>query len=291
MDSVEDGVNPVEDNTEGVESNSDGAKSPALVMFAAESRAWRGHLEWSQVTMGEKIGYSDKLISAIEKCNRTPTLDYARACDRATGAPGTFERRHEDIGKEAFPPWFALVPVLEAKARKMHYWDMRAVPGLLQTEGYARAVIRACRPGKADDVIERDMAARMKRQEVLSREHPPFAWFVIAEAVLRQVFGSPETMCDQLDNLIELAGRQEIVIQVLRSSAADCAGAAGPMAIFDMPDGYQAVYVEGCKVGRVIETLDEVASLVTMFDLLRASALSPGESLQLIRKIRSEYGE
>jgi hypothetical protein len=142
----------------------------------------------------------------------------AGACDRATGAPGTFEQRHEDIGKEAFPPWFAL-------------------------------------------------------------------------AVLRQVFGSPKTMCDQLDNLIELAGRQEIVIQVLRSSAADCAGAVGPMAIFDMPDGYQAVYVEGRKAGGVIEALDEVASLVTMFDLLRASALSPGESLQLIRTIRSEYGE
>jgi transcriptional regulator with XRE-family HTH domain len=284
MEPVEDGANPVEDNSDSVE-------SPALVMFAAESRAWREHLGWSQVTIGEKIGYSDKLVSAIERCRRTPTLGYARACDRATGAPGTFERRHEDIGKEAFPPWFALVPVLEAKARKIHYWDMRAIPGLLQIEDYARAVIRACRPGEAADVIERDIAARMKRQEIFSREHPPFAWFVIAEAVLRQVFGSPKTMCDQLASLIESAGRPEIVIQVLRSSAADCAGAGGPMAVFDMPDGYQAVYVEGCKVGRVIEAPEEVARLVTMFDLLRASALPPDESIRLIRKIRSEYGE
>jgi transcriptional regulator with XRE-family HTH domain len=284
MDPAEDGVNPVEASSDGVESS-------ALVMFAAESRAWREHLGWSQVTMGERIGYSDKLVSGIETRNRTPTLEYARACDRETGAPGTFERRHEDIGKEAFPPWFALVPTLEMKARKIHYWDMRAVPGQLQTEDYARAVIRAGRPGETADVIERDVAARMKRQEIFSREHPPFAWFVIAEAVLRQVFGSPKTMCDQLANLIESAGRPEIVIQVLRSSAADCAGAGGPMAVFDIPSSGQAVYVEGCEVGRVIEAPEEVARLVTMFDLLRASALSPDESIRLIRKIRSEYGE
>ncbi len=284
MDPVEDGVNPVEDNPDGVE-------SPALIMFAAESRAWREHLGWSQVTMGEKIGYSDKLISAIETRNRTPTLDYARACDRATGAPGTFERRWEDINKESFPPWFAMVPILEAKAKKIHYWDMRCLPGQLQTEGYARAVMRAGRPDDPDDAIERDVAARMKRQDVLSREHPPSAWFIICESVLRRVFGTPEVMRAQLDKLIELAGRPGIKIQILPLSAPDYAGAGGPITVFELPDGQRAVYAEGCGVGRIIEASGDVDSLMTRFDLLRASALSRGESLRLMRKIRSEYGE
>jgi transcriptional regulator with XRE-family HTH domain len=283
MDTVEDGVNPVEDESDGVE-------SPALVMFAAESRAWREHLGWSQVTMGERIGYSDKLVSGIETRNRTPTLEYARACDRETGAPGTFERRHEDISKESFPPWFALVPGLEAKAKKIHDWDMRLIDGLIQTEDYARAVIRAGRPDDIDDVIERHVAARMERQRVFNREHPS-AWFVIGEAVLRQVFGSRKVMRDQLDRLIELAGRPGITVQVLPLTAVNCSGADGPMTIFDMPDGAQIAYVEGCEVGRVIEASIEFDKLRARFDLLRAAALPPVESVRLIERIRDEYGK
>ncbi len=284
-------MNEVEDSMDAVEESSDGVESPALTMFAAELRSWRKHLGWTQVETGDRIGYSDKLVSSVETCNRTPTLEFARACDRVTGAPGTFERRWEDISKESFPPWFALVPGLESKAKKIHEWDMRCLPGQLQTEDYARSVMRACSPGDADDVIERDVAARMRRQDVLKREHPPSAWFIICESVLRRVFGSPEIMRAQLDNLIELAGRPGITIQILPSSAPDYAGAGGPMKIFELPDGHRAVYVEGCEVGRVIEASGDVDSLTTRFDLLRASALSRGDSIRLMRKIRSEYGE
>src|SRR6266851_9171898 len=273
-------MDDVEDSADVVEESSDAVESPALVMFAAELRSWRKHLGWTQAETGERIGYSDKLVSGVETRTRTPTLDFARGCDREMNLPGTFERRHEDISKESYPPWFALVPGLEARAEKLHYWDMRCPPGLLQTEDYTRAVIRAGRPDDTDDAIERDVAARMKRQEVLSREHAPSAWFVVCESVLRRVFGSAEIMRAQLDNMIELARQPGIVIQVVPFAALDCAGVTGPMAIFDMPDGHQAVYVEGCEVGRVIEAHAEVASLVTMFDHLRAAALPRGESIR-----------
>jgi transcriptional regulator with XRE-family HTH domain len=284
-------VNEVEDGMDAVEESSDGVESPALIMFAAELRSWRKHLGWTQAETGDRIGYSDKLVSAIERRWRTPTLDFARACDREMGAPGTFERRWEDISKESFPPWFALVPILESKAKKIHEWDMRCLPGLLQTEDYARSIIRANRPNEADDVIERDVTARMRRQDVLKREHLLSAWFIICESVLRRVFGGPEVMRAQLDNLIEIGALPGITIQILPSSAPDYAGAGGPMTIFELPDGHRAVYVEGCKVGRVIEAPDDVDSLTTRFDLLRASALSRGDSIRLMRKIRSEYGE
>jgi transcriptional regulator with XRE-family HTH domain len=281
MDPVDDGVNPVE-------ADSDGVESPALVMFAAESRAWREHLGWSQVTMGEKIGYSDKLVSGIETRHRTPTLEYARACDRETGAPGTFERRWEEIGKESFPPWFAMVPGLEMKAAKVHKWDAQCIPGLIQTDDYACAVIRAGRPDDTDDVIERHAVARMNRQEIFTREHPPSAWFIICESVLRHVFGSPKVMRTQLDKLIELAGRPGITIQILPLTVLNCPGADGPMTIFDMPDGSQVGYVEGCEVGRIIEALSEVAKLKARLDMLRAAALPPDESVRLIERIRDE---
>jgi transcriptional regulator with XRE-family HTH domain len=281
----------VEDDMNDVEKPSGGAETPALVMFAAELRSWRHQLGWAQTELGARVGYSDKLVSCIEKCTRTPTLEFARACDREMNLPGTFERRHEDISRESFPPWFALVPSLEEKAVKINNWDMSRIPGLVQTEDYARAVISSGRPEDSADKIERDVAARMRRQEILDRENPPLAWFVMGEAALRQVFGSPEIMRVQLDKLIESAARPGMVIQVVPFTAPDCAGPDGPMTIFDMPDGYQAVYVEGCEMGKIIEAPGEVASLVTRFDLLRAAALSRGESVRLIRKIRSEYGE
>jgi len=207
------------------------------------------------------------------------------------GTPGTFERRWEDINKESFPPWFALVPGLEMKAAKVHKWDAQCIEGLIQIEDYARAVIRAGRPDDADDVIERHVAARMERQKVFTREHPPSAWFLICESVLRRMFGSPKVMRAQLDKLIELAGRPGITIQILPLTALNCPGADGPMTIFDMPDGTQVGYVEGCDVGRIIEALSEVARLRTRLDMLRAAALPPDESVRLIERIRDEYSK
>ncbi len=132
-----------------VEKPSGGAETLALVMFAAELRSWRHQLGRAQTELGARIGYSDKLVSCIETCTRTPTLEFACACDREMNLPGTFERRHEDISRESFPPWFALAPSLEEKAVKIHNWDMSRIPGLVQTEDYARAVISSGRPGVA----------------------------------------------------------------------------------------------------------------------------------------------
>jgi hypothetical protein len=131
----------------------------------------------------------------------------------------------------------------------------------------------------------------MKRQEIFSGDRLRLAWFVIHEAALRAMFGSAEVMRAQIGKLIESEQRREIVIRIIPSTVLDCAGADGPMTIFDMPDQSRAVYVEGSQVGKVIEAPAEVAKLVTVFDLLRAAALPRGESIRLMQKIGSEYSE
>jgi hypothetical protein len=205
--------------------------------------------------------------------------------------PGTFVRFHEAIGAESFQPWFVPVLPFEAEATKIHDWDMRCLDGLVQTEDYARAILRACGPDDADDVIEQSVAARVERQQIFDCEQPTSGWFIIAEAVLRAVFGSREVMRVQMDKLVELAGRPGMVIQVLPLTAVNCPCASGPMTIFDMPDGTQAGYVEGDEVGRIIEAPRDVAKLRARFDLLRVAALSPDESVRLIKEIRNEYDE
>jgi transcriptional regulator with XRE-family HTH domain len=134
-------------------------EASALAVFASELRAQRQRAGWTQIVLGDKMGYSGSFISDIERCARTPALDFARACDRELRLPGTFERMHELISRDAYPTWFYPVITFEQRASRIHEWEMRVIPGLLQTPDYARCVIRAGRPhwrsveGRAASVI------------------------------------------------------------------------------------------------------------------------------------------
>jgi transcriptional regulator with XRE-family HTH domain len=260
----------------------------ALAVFASELRAQRQRATWTQVVLGDKIGYSGSFISDIERCARTPTLDFARACDRELALPGTFERMHELIRRDAYPTWFYPVITFEQRASRIHEWEMRVVPGLLQTPDYARCVIRAGCPRDSEEVITRKVADRMTRQEVLDRDNAPMFWYVLHEGIARHRIGGPEVMAEQLTHLIELAARPGILLQVLPFSAPDNAGADGPIMVFEFDDAPTVCYTECYGGGRVVEVHNEVADLMTAVNMIRASALSPGESIGLLRRIRSE---
>jgi transcriptional regulator with XRE-family HTH domain len=263
-------------------------ETTAFSVFAAELRCWRQRMGWSQVECGEKIAFSASLVGAVETCKRTPTLDFARRLDEVLGTPGTFARLHELIAREAYPSWFAPVIGFEREAVRVHGWEPGVVPGLLQTEGYARAIIRARRPTDSAETIDRTVAARLDRQQILSADRAPMLWCVMAEGVLRQLVGGGAVMAEQLDKLIGLAGAPGVLIQVLPFTAIDHAGVEGPIAIYDFAVAPTVCYTECYGGGRVVEARDEVADLVTVVNMIRASALSPGDSIELTRKIRSE---
>jgi transcriptional regulator with XRE-family HTH domain len=139
--------------------NGDGLTATAVDTFAAEVRAWRRHLGLTQEEFGDRIGFSGSHVSSVETAKRNPTLDFAKPCDAVTGAPGTFVRLHEQITKEAYPPWFSPFVHFEARATRIHNWDQRCLTGLLQTEDYARAIITSGRPDLSAEAVERDVAA------------------------------------------------------------------------------------------------------------------------------------
>jgi transcriptional regulator with XRE-family HTH domain len=253
-----------------------------VVRFASELRAWRTRLDWTQETLAAKLGYSGSHVSSVERMERIPVAEFAQACDAAFETPGTFARLHEDITKAAHPPWFAPFVHFEQSARRIHNWDARSFTGLLQTESYARAIIRAGHPEMADDAIERDVAARMERQKIFERELPPACWFVIGEAAFHVQFGGGEVMGEQIAHVASLATRHYVTVQVYPFTSPDCPGADGPVTIFDFDGQASAGYAEGYEAGRTIEAAPEVARLDAMFDHLRASALSPRESASWI---------
>jgi hypothetical protein len=238
--------------------------------------------------LGKRIGYSGSFVSDVERGERAPSEDFAQRCDEAFEMPGTFVRLYEELRKGVYPPFFAPVLPHEREADKIHGWVL-AVPGLLQTDRYARSVIRAQRPRDDEESIQRTVDARMERQQILARPMPPLLWCVIHEGALRHVVGNQEIMSEQVGKLIKAAESPGFVIQVLPFTANDHPGIEGPFWIFERPGGSAVGYSECYGGGRLIEGQDEVADLIMVMGMLRAGALPPQDSLHLMGAIRRDF--
>jgi hypothetical protein len=273
--------------------------------FASQLRAWRLRMGWTQEEAGEKIGYSASMISSIETLDKqNVTAGFARACDRGFAtpgfddesdppSPGTFMTLQRLVAREVWPSYFAPVSMdYETSAVRIHEWEMRAVPGLLQTEDYARAVIRAGKPRASAEAVDGTVGSRMERQAVVfGRDERPMVWFVVHEGVLRQLIGSPEIMCAQLGKLARLAMEPGVVIQVLPFATGDHPGTDGPISLFEFQKAPSVAYTECKGGGRIVESPEEVAELIIVLNMIRAAALPPRESASLILRIRSEIGD
>jgi hypothetical protein len=258
----------------------------ARLIFADLLRAYRGAM--TQQDAAQKLRVSKSLYQKIESCDRRAQRDFAERCDDLYKTPGVFVRVYEDTVAEPYSPWFGPRVVYEDRATIITNWEQRGVPGLLQTENYARAVVRACRPWHTPAVLEQTVKARLERQDILSRDNPPKSWVVIAEGVLRQAVGGPDVMNEQLDHLVKMSQSPQAVIQVLPFSASDAPGSDGPAALFEFSDAPSVAYLEGWEAGRVVEDPTEVAGIATALSMIKNCALSPADSRQLLTESRDQ---
>jgi transcriptional regulator with XRE-family HTH domain len=273
---------------ERVETNTSDVKAASLAAFASQLRSWRLHMSWTQVETGAKLGYSASLVSGVETMDKAPTADFAARCDEVFGTPETFATLQGLVAREAYPAFFASVISFERDAVRIHGWELGAVPGLLQTEDYARALLRSGRPKDSGEAIDRIVAARMERQHTVLGENPPLLWYVLDESVLRHFVGGPAVMLAQLDRLMAAAETPGIVVQVLPFTADNHAGAEGPISVYEFADTPSVCYTECYSGGRIVEGRTEVADLMTVISLIRASALSARDSRELIWRLRNE---
>lgn len=169
---------------------------------------------------------------------------------------------------------------LESAAETMRDYEVLVIPGLLQTEDYARALF-AADPAFRPEGAEARVRIRMERQALLTADEPLKFIAVLDEAVIRRVIGSPEIMAAQLKHLVGMAQQHNITIQVLPFSGGAFAGMAGSFAILEFPDTESIVYVENLT-GDIYQEADDVRRYGTVFENLRAAALSPLESIKLI---------
>ena len=184
------------------------------------------------------------------------------------------------------PPWFEAYVGLESDAAALHDFQPSVVPGLLQTEDYARAVLRDA-PGadRAED-IDQQVALRMRRQAVLDQPGPPRVRVVLSESVLWVQVGGAAIMRAQLLRLADLAARPDLTLQVLPLRAAAHAQPVTPFTMLEFADPADptVVYLEHLTGSLLLEDKEEVQRYRVVFDHLRAQALGPGPSADLIAR-------
>ena len=194
--------------------------------------------------------------------------------------------RYGDI----LPDWFETYLGLEAAAAAIRSFEAQFVPGLLQTEDYARAVTRLGHQTAMAEVVERRVGLRMRRQDVLARRQPPRVWAVIDEAALRRPIGGLLVMRAQLAHLARTAEQPNVTLQVVPFARGGHAAASGSFSVlrFEEPDLPDVVYAEQLTSAVYLDQRADVEHYLGVMDQLSGEALTPAATAAFIRQIARE---
>ncbi|MFG1674681.1 helix-turn-helix domain-containing protein [Micromonospora sp. NPDC049282] len=259
---------------------------PVAGFIVGEIRRARGAAGMTQEAFGKHAGFSASHVSAVESGTRALTVDFIRGADRAVRNGGLFERMAAELGT---PSWFR--PWLDAErgATQLRYFEPNLIPGLFQTEAYARAVLRLD-PRLADSEVERRVAARIERQEILARETPPSVVVVTDESAIRRVGAGGEKMAgEQLLHLIGCAERPHISVHVVPADVGLHAGLSGPLSLAHMPDGSWLGHLESQLGGDVVNRPADLDTLFERWESVRTEALPRRQSLELIKEVADQW--
>jgi transcriptional regulator with XRE-family HTH domain len=250
--------------------------------FGSEVRRARDAAAMSQSELGALVPCDKSAVSRIEAGLTSPDEAFARACDAAfPQMGGWFMRFWQDSQTwgAAFPPALREFAAYEAEAVALWTFEHSLVPGLLQTEAYARAVLERHPHVTAEQVTER-VAARLARQALLDRDEPPLFWVLLDENVLHREIGGAKIMCDQLSHLADMARRPTVTVQVVTRAGAHV-GLLGAFVLAETAEAHVA-YLDHIADGMTTDSPAIVAQVNTRFDVLRTEAHKGSESLTMI---------
>jgi len=211
----------------------------------------------------DDVAEKEKLVQLTREANATP-----------------WYQKFQDV----VPDWFHVFVGLEEAAQLIRVYEVQFVPGLLQTEEYARAVIVQGAPGLDPDEVERRVALRMGRQKLLTRENPPRYWVVMDEAALRRPMGGRDVHVGQIERLIDLVGEPNITIQVMPFRYGGHAAEGGAFTIMrfpetDLPD---VVYMEYLTGAHYIDKPEEVERYAAVMERLSVAGTSPDRTREIL---------
>ncbi|MEU8551044.1 helix-turn-helix transcriptional regulator [Streptomyces roseoverticillatus] len=234
--------------------------------------------------VGLKLPYVEKLLrvyGVTDPAEVEGFLDLAREANR----PGWWHRF-----RDVLPEWFSAFVSLEGEANLIRAYEPHYVPGLLQTERYARAVLRAGQPHAPEADIERAVAVRRERQSLLTREGAPLLWVVMDETVLRRPIGGPDIMREQVSRLAEATAMPNVRLQVMPFAAGPHPAMYGPFHIFrfPLPELPDIAYAENLVGASYFDQREDVSAFLEALDRMCAQAAPAQTTEAVLGGIRKE---
>ncbi|MCO6005518.1 helix-turn-helix domain-containing protein [Actinoallomurus purpureus] len=252
----------------------------------------RQHARWSRPKLsrienrhqGVKPRDVEQLLDLykVDEKTRKQLLDLAQTANER----GWWLTYRRDL-PEDFHPLFTL----EIAATGVRQFETLLIPGLLQTGDYARAVVSAVTPDLSGNEIDRRVAARLARQQILSRNNPPELHIILDQGILERPIGQPKTMRGQLLRLVEASDTPNTTVQILTKDVGATAGLEGPFSILSLPEPIPDVgYTEGVGGAVYLESVEDVRRCTLRFGMLIDQALPPNKSVDLIASAAGRLG-
>ncbi|MEU4997403.1 helix-turn-helix transcriptional regulator [Streptomyces sp. NPDC021622] len=248
----------------------------------------------SQKEFAAAVHCGEALISSMERGVRTPQPEFLELADPVLGADGVLIAAIDDVreaqkkSRTRHPDWYRGYAKLESEAVELHFYANQGVPGLLQTEDYARAVFSHRRPLLDEETIEKRVADRLARQQVFERWPSPSFSYVLEEVVLQRPIGGRAVQEEQLKHLLRIGRKRTVEIHVLPTDSEEHPNLDSAFNLLT-PKGHQEVaYTETQGHPRLITEPEEVRLIADRYGSMRGMALNPRKSLALIEKMLGE---
>ncbi|MGK5729058.1 helix-turn-helix domain-containing protein [Streptomyces sp. URMC 124] len=250
-------------------------------------KLWRQAANVSREELAAEAGYGVEAVRSMEMGRRRPSQHLLQVADAMFGANGKLESAHPYLEPDRYANRIREYMGIEAEAVAHHWYDVLVIPGLLQTEDYARVLMASHCPPVDDETVEARVAGRLERQELLKKQTTLFS-FVIHEAALRGLVGGPEVMKGQLNHLLEVGKLRNVSIQVLPLGQGAGPAIGGPFSVLETTDHRVYGYQEGQGASMLYTDLDRVGALTKRHSMIRMSALDAESSAELIRRVAEE---
>ncbi|GGT31583.1 transcriptional regulator [Streptomyces kurssanovii] len=261
--------------------------SDSLKAFGEVVKAFRKRARLTQEEFAPRVRYSLPTVASIEQGRRFPPADFVDRAEEVLDAFGTLRGAARHLSRRpGLASWFRQWAGLEAEAVSLYTYECRLVPGLLQTEAYARTLFTNQLPPLGDAQIEAQLAARLDRQRLL-RDRPNTAYsFILEEHLFLRRTGGRQVTLELIDHVLDLAGLRNIEVQIMPVTREEHAGLDGPMQLLETPDNHWLGYCEGQKSSQFISDRKVVSELQMRYARMRSQALTLHDSLSLLRQMR-----
>jgi transcriptional regulator with XRE-family HTH domain len=267
----------------------DSAPPPAAWRYCGNQlKRWRLQTDVSRDDLAREAGYSHEAIKSMEQGRRRPTRRVLEIADDMCEAGGKLRAATDYLEPEKYPARTHEFMQAEASAVTLHSYENVFVPGLLQTEDYARALLEAHCPPLDDETIQQRLAARLQRRDKLAQKPTAIFTFVIYEAALRTLVGGPETMREQVQHLVDVGQLRNVSIQVLPFSTGAHAGLNGPFVLLETEDGERYAYEESHEMRHLYGDREKLRVIDERHGMIRMQALGAEESTRFLRRVAEQ---